>query len=105
MRNCPYARRAACCVLGSPPEVAMAKFIDVHNGMKGLDRKKLAEEHKKDTQIESTEGVKFLHVWADPSSGKVFCLSEGPNKEAVQRVHKKAGHAADEIYEVSLEVE
>ena len=81
------------------------KFIDVHNGMKGIDQKKLAEEHKKDTQIEASEGVKFIKSWADPTTGKVFCLSEAPSKEAVLRVHKKAGHATDEIYEVPIEVE
>jgi hypothetical protein len=81
------------------------KFIDVHNGMKGIDHKKLADEHKKDTQIEASEGVKFIKSWADPTSGKVFCLSEAPNKEAVLRVHKKAGHPTDEIYEVPIEVE
>jgi len=81
------------------------KFIDVHTGMKGIDRNKLVEEHRKDTQIEAAEGVKFLKAWADPTTGKVFCLSEAPNKEAVLRVHKKAGHATDEIYEVSIEVD
>jgi hypothetical protein len=83
----------------------MAKFIDIHTGMKGIDQKKLSDEHKKDTQVEASEGVKFLHVWADPESGKVFCLSEAPNKDAVLRVHKKAGHATEEIYEVPIEVE
>jgi hypothetical protein len=34
----------------------------------------------------------------------VFCLSTGPSKEAVQRVHDKAGHPADEIYELPVEV-
>jgi hypothetical protein len=38
-------------------------------------------------------------------SGKVFCLSEGPSKEAVLRVHERAGHATSEIYEVPLSVE
>lgn len=83
----------------------MSKFIDIHTGMKGIDKAKLTDDHKKDTQIESSEGVKFLKVWADPTSGKVFCLSEAPNKDAVLRVHKKAGHATDEIYEVPIEIE
>ena len=83
----------------------MAKFIDIHNGMKGIDQKQLAESHRKDSELEAAEGVHFLHAWADPKSGKVFCLSEAPNKEAVLRVHKKAGHATDEIYEVPLEIE
>jgi hypothetical protein len=83
----------------------MAKFMDVHTGMTGIDQQALVQEHLKDAQFEAAEGVHFLHAWADPATGKVFCLSEGPNKEAVQRVHAQAGHPADEIYEVSLEVE
>jgi len=83
----------------------MAKFIDVHTGMKGINAKQLAEAHRQDAEHEASEGVHFLKAWADPTTGKVFCLSEGPSKDAVMRVHKKAGHAADEIYEVPLEVE
>jgi len=83
----------------------MPKFIDVHTGMKGVTKQQLAAEHQKDIEQQRSEGVKFLHSWADPQSGKVFCLSEGPNKDAVLRVHKKAGHATDEIYEVPIEVE
>jgi hypothetical protein len=81
------------------------RFMDVHTGMTGLDDAALKAAHMMDTDIEAEENVKFLHAWADPASGKVFCLSEGPNKEAVLRVHEKAGHPTDEIYEVPLEVE
>ena len=83
----------------------MAMFMDVHNGMKGVTAEQLRAEHAKDTAIQSAEGVRFVKAWADPKSGKVFCLAEGPNIEAVKRVHAKAGHPADEIYEVPLEVE
>ena len=81
------------------------RFMDVHNGMQGVDQDGLLAAHKADTDIESEEGVRFLHAWADPTSGKVFCLAEGPNVEAVKRIHERAGHPADEIYEVPLEVE
>lgn len=80
------------------------KFIDVHTDMSGLDQEAFQKAHDMDMQIENEEGVHFLHAWADPKAGKVFCLSEGPSKEAVQRVHARAGHPTDEIYEVSLEV-
>lgn len=83
----------------------MARFMDVHTGMTGLDQKALEEAHRADTQIESAESVRFLHAWADPKTGKVFCLSEGPDKEAVLRVHEKSGHPTNEIYEVPLEIE
>lgn len=82
----------------------MPRFIDVHSGMKGIDQAALAAAHQRDLELETQEGVHFLHAWADPTSGKVFCLSEGPNIEAVKRVHERAGHMADEIYEVPLEV-
>jgi len=81
------------------------KFIDVHTGMKGIDHKGLVAAHEQDLRLQATEGVKFLKAWADPSTGKVFCLSEGPSKEAVLRVHQRAGHQTHEIYEVPIEVE
>ena len=40
----------------------------------------------------------------DPEAGKVFCLSTGPSKEAVMRIHKRAGHPTAEIYELPIEV-
>jgi hypothetical protein len=82
----------------------MARFMDVHTGMKGITEDQLREEHLKDKAIEGQEHVNFIQAWADPATGKVFCLSEGPDKEAVTRVHAQAGHAADEIYEVPLTV-
>ena len=83
----------------------MALFMDVHNGMTGVTAEQLRAEHAKDTAIEGKEGVKFIKAWADPKSGKVFCLAEGPNIDAVRRVHAEAGHPADEIYEVPITVE
>ena len=83
----------------------MTRFIDAHSNMKGLSNDQLIEAHRRDQANEGPHGVHFVHAWADPQSGKVFCLSEGPNKEAVQRVHTASGHPADEIYEVPLEVE
>jgi hypothetical protein len=56
----------------------MPKFIDVHDG--------------------------YECAWLDPDNGKVFCLATGPSKDAVQRVHQKAGHPAAEIYEVPVEI-
>jgi hypothetical protein len=83
----------------------MARFIDVHSGMKGLTEAQLIAAHREDLVRENKEGVHFIKAWADPVAGKVFCLSEGPSREAVQRVHGAAGHEADEIYEVTLTAE
>ena len=83
----------------------MAKFMDVHSGFIGVTESQLCEAHERDLAIEAAEGVHFERAWLDPDSGKVFCLSSGPSKEAVLRVHDKAGHPTDEIYELPIEVE
>jgi hypothetical protein len=80
----------------------MPLFMDVHQGFHGVTQGDVEGAHKKDLDIEASEGVHFQRWWADPATGKVFCLSEGPSKEAVLRVHARAGHPTEEIYEVTL---
>ncbi len=78
----------------------MPEFMDVHSGMNGVTPEALNEAHQADLAIQDEEGVNFKHAWADPDSGTVFCLSEAPNAEAVQRIHERAGHPADHVYPV-----
>ncbi|GAA2875082.1 SCO4226 family nickel-binding protein [Streptosporangium fragile] len=82
----------------------MSKFMDVHRGMVGITDQQLREAHAADTAIQDEEGVTFEHAWADPDDGVVYCLSEAPNADAVQRIHQRAGHPADEIHPVPLTV-
>ena len=82
----------------------MARFMDVHDGFVGVTKAQLSEAHDADLAIEGEEGVHFERAWLDPESGKVFCLSTGPSKEAVMRVHDRAGHATSEVYELAVEV-
>jgi len=82
----------------------MPEFMDVHTGMVGVTQEALHEAHQADLAIEGEEGVHFKQAWADPRTGTVFCLSEGPNAEAVQRIHERAGHPADQVYEVPVQV-
>lgn len=81
----------------------MPKFMDVHDGFVGVTAGQLNEAHQRDLAVEATEGVHFERAWLDPETGKVFCLSSGPSKEAVLRVHEKAGHRTGEIYELPVE--
>jgi hypothetical protein len=83
---------------------AMPEFIDVHTTMKGVTPEALAEAHNADLAIQDDEAVNFKQAWADPESGMVFCLSEAPSAEAVQRIHERAGHPADNIYPVPITV-
>lgn len=82
----------------------MAKFMDVHHGMTGITEEQLKQAHATDLAIQSEEGVTFEHAWADPDEGVVYCLSEAPDADAVQRIHQRAGHPADEIHRVPLTV-
>jgi uncharacterized protein DUF4242 len=84
--------------------IPMAKFMDVHSGFHGVTPEQLADAHDADLKIEGEEGVHFERAWLDPESGKVFCLSTGPSKEAVMRIHERAGHPVTEVYELTAEV-
>jgi hypothetical protein len=85
-------------------ETGMTKFMDVHSGFFGVSAEQLAEAHQRDLDIENDEGVHFEHAWLDPEAGKVFCLATGPSKEAVMRIHERAGHPTTEVYELPIEV-
>jgi hypothetical protein len=82
----------------------MAKFMDVHSGFMGVTAEQLKEAHERDLAIEADESVHFERSWLDPTRGKVFCLATGPSREAVMRVHARAGHPTPEIYELTVEV-
>ncbi|MCT9080395.1 SCO4226 family nickel-binding protein [Streptomyces fulvoviolaceus] len=82
----------------------MSRFMDVHHGMQGITADQLKQAHQADLAIEKEEGVHFERAWADPQAGIIYCLSEAPSADAVQRIHERAGHRADEIHEVPLTI-
>lgn len=82
----------------------MGMYMDVHRDMKGITSDQLKKAHEADTAIQKDGGVHFERAWADPESGTVSCLSTAPSAEAVQRIHERAGHTADEIHAVPLAV-
>lgn len=82
----------------------MGMYMDVHRDMKGITSEQLREAHQADLSIEKEENVHFERAWADPESGTVYCLSQGPSAEAVQRIHERTGHPADEIHPVPITV-
>lgn len=82
----------------------MGTYMDVHSGFFGVTADQLQEAHDRDLAIEGDEGVHFERAWLDPDRGKVFCLASGPSREAVMRVHERAGHPTAEVYELTVEV-
>ncbi len=80
----------------------MPLYLDIHHKVAGVTPTSLAEAHKKDLEVQSKYGVRYLKYWYDQSTERVFCLVEGPSKEAVEAVHREAhGNIADEIIEVT----
>lgn len=76
-------------------------YMDVHRDVDGVDARAVAEAHKKDLEMQEAHGVNYLRYWLDEDEGTIFCLFEGPSREAGETVHREAhGLVADEIHEV-----
>jgi Nickel responsive protein SCO4226-like len=82
----------------------MRTYMDIHDGFVGVTREQLEEAHRRDLEIQADEGVSYQRAWLDPVSGKVFCLATGPDIDAVKRVHARAGHPTDQVFELAVEV-
>ena len=82
----------------------MKQFMDVHDGFVGVTAGELRAAHQQDLDIQDQEGVRYERAWLDPVAGKVFCLATGPSREAVMRIHERAGHPTPEVYELTVEV-
>jgi hypothetical protein len=78
----------------------MSLYMDVHRNVGG-DAEAVVEAHEKDREVQDEYGVDYQKYWHDDETGTVFCLFEGPSKEAGEKVHDEAhGLVADEIFEV-----
>jgi hypothetical protein len=80
---------------------AMPLYMDHHKNLKGLTAQAVAEDHKKDLEVQHKHDAKALKYWFNEEKGEVYCLFEAPNAEAAEAVHREAhGNVADEIVEV-----
>ena len=76
--------------------------MDIHHKVEGLTQEAVTAAHQKDLAVQQRYGVRFLRYWFDETTGKIFCLSEGPSAEAVGAVHQHShGLLADEIVQVA----
>ena len=79
----------------------MSSFMDVHEQIDGATPEDIAAAHRLDLTAHGADGVSYLQDWCSPSTGQVFCLSEGPSGEAVDGVRRASyGLAADQVLEV-----
>ena len=78
----------------------MSLFIDRHDSP-GATPEDVAADHMKDLAVQEQFGVRYHTYWFDPDAGSVFCLAEGPSREAVVACHVEAhGGGAQTVLEV-----
>lgn len=79
----------------------MPIYMDLHI-VPGVTPREVAEAHIEDVKIQDSLCCRAMTYWIDEVKGKVFCLIEAPNKEAVRELHEKShGLVPHEIIEVS----
>ncbi len=80
----------------------MPRYLDMHIVPPDqVSPEILAELHKKDLAVQGRHGVRYLKYWYDAATGRIFCHSDAPTREAALAVHREAhGMMPDEIFEV-----
>ncbi len=79
----------------------MPLFMDIHRDVEG-SFEDVVEAHKMDLEKQGEYDVEYKNFWVDEDEGTIFCLFEGPSKEAGEHVHREAhGLTAEEIHEVT----
>ena len=78
----------------------MPLYMDRHD-LPGATPEDVAQAHVQDVAIQDRYGVRYVTYWHDPEDESAFCLAEGPNRDAVETVHREAhGLIANKIIEV-----
>lgn len=54
--------------------------------------------------VDSMPGVTWIRSYVSNAEGKIYCLYDAPNPEAVREHARRAGLPVDAISEVSLEI-
>jgi class 3 adenylate cyclase len=82
----------------------MPLYMDRHDAP-GITPEELADLHTRDIEVQERHRVRYHTYWFDPANGSVFCLAEGPTKEALEAVHQEAhGQLASTIVELDPNV-
>jgi hypothetical protein len=65
-------------------------FLDVHILGGPVTAEAVAQAHQKDLAVEKKYGVNFIDYWVDEKNGRVFCLSQAPDSNAIKKTHQEA---------------
>jgi class 3 adenylate cyclase len=64
-------------------------FLDRHE-VTGATAQAVADAHRADLAVQDKHGVRYHTYWFDPNKETVFCLAEGPDRLAIETVHREA---------------
>ena len=67
--------------------------MDRHDGV-DLTPEEMAIAHQRDLDVQARYDVQYHTYWYDRDAGTAFCLMEGPNRDAVDAVHREAHDAS-----------
>lgn len=78
----------------------MPLYMDFHH-FENVTIEEVKKAHLADVAIQDKYGVKYHQFWINQKEGTVFCLTEGPDKETCELVHRLAhGNIACALTEV-----
>lgn len=79
----------------------MPLYMDLHKTGETVTADHVAQGHLRELEVQHKHDVKFLTYWFNEAVGKIFCLLEAPNVNAVVAVLREAHNLVpDEIIEV-----
>lgn len=81
----------------------MPLYMDIHTvDTDEFSAEDVVKAHMEDLAIQDQFGVKQLKYWVNEQAKTIFCLMEGPNKDACNQVHLQShGNTACNIIEVA----
>jgi class 3 adenylate cyclase len=78
----------------------MPYYMDRHD-LAGVTAADIAAAHVMDLEAQDRYGVNYITYWFDPERQHAFCLANGPDREAVEAVHREShGLVANQVIEV-----
>jgi hypothetical protein len=66
----------------------MPTYMDVHPDLGDVTEDDIQAAHRRDLELQSEYGVRFLTYWFNEPNGRAFCLVEAPDKESAIACHK-----------------
>ena len=79
----------------------MPYFMDLHV-VPGITPEMVAAAHNEDIKVQDEFGCRCATYWVDVESERAFCLIEAPNREAINKMHRKSlGVEPLEVIEVT----